>query len=104
MESSCSAGELKTIRAMGFNPKAVHKHEKAKAYPNRYPTNADSIGIEIVGALTNGSYGAGNSAQVASVKALVGALQQKYKLSNSDVYRHGVISYKHPTEGQGYDY
>ena len=104
IESSCSAGELKTIRAMGFNPKALHNHEKVKSYPNRYPTNTDSIGIEIVGALKNGSYGAGNSAQAASVKSLVDALQQKYKLGNSDVYRHGVISYKHPTEGQGYGY
>ena len=104
IESACSADDLEIIRAMGFAPTALHNHEKVKPYPNRYPTNTDSIGIEIVGALKNESYGAGNSAQVASVKSLIGALQQKYKLSDADVYRHGVISYKHPTEGQGYGY
>jgi len=102
--SSCSTSDLATIRSMGFNPTALHNFEKQKSYPNRYPMNSDSIGIEIVGIVNNGSYGSLNSAQRLSVRKLVYGLQKKYNLTSSDVYRHGVISYKEPTEGQGFGY
>jgi N-acetyl-anhydromuramyl-L-alanine amidase AmpD len=29
--------------------KALDTHERAKSYPNRYPVNSDSVGIELVG-------------------------------------------------------
>ena len=34
---------------MGWAPSGIHEHESRKTYPDRYPMNADRIGIEVVG-------------------------------------------------------
>lgn len=48
-EGACSVQGQKVIDAMGWAPSGIHEHESRKTYPDRYPMNADRIGIEVVG-------------------------------------------------------
>lgn len=56
-EKSCDPKELKTVNSLlhqkGFSfskrVKNVSRHELGKTYPLRYPSNSDSLGIEVVG-------------------------------------------------------
>jgi hypothetical protein len=83
---------------------ALNKHESGKEYPNRYPGNSDSIGIEVVGKATGKAgkevYEDPTPAQDSSVKWLVAELLTVFRLQISDVYRHPTLSYKNPTEAQ----
>jgi len=104
---SCSveeANEIKTIlKGKGTysqKVKRISDREKTKAYPDRYPTNADFLGIEVVGKLVDKSYEKPTAEQDASVKWLVAELLAFYKLTTADVYRHPQVSYKHPTEAK----
>ena len=104
---SCSvddATEIKTIlKGKGTYSKKVQRIsdlEKAKAYPARYPTSSDSLGIEVVGKLDGKSYEDATAEQGASVKWLVAELLAFYNLTTADVYRHSEVSYKHPTEAK----
>lgn len=82
-------------------------HERKKSYPERYPTNGDSIGIEIVGAYLGGKGDDGifeplNLQQKVSFFWLVKELIEKYGLSSvRDIYAHGHIARKKPSEGAG---
>src|SRR2546427_5069246 len=95
---SCSveeANEIKTIlKGKGTysqKVKRISDREKTKAYPDRYPTNADSLGIEVVGKLVDKSYEKPTAEQDASVKWLVAELLAFYKLTTADVYRHPQV-------------
>ena len=46
---SCSPAELKELNDAKGRPTAVNRIEMRKSVPLRYPSNEDSIGIEIVG-------------------------------------------------------
>jgi hypothetical protein len=48
-EYRCSPAELQALKR--FSPKTEHRMEMAKQVPQRYPSNEDSVGIEIVGAV-----------------------------------------------------
>ena len=79
----------------------LYKHEKAKSYPERYPMNEDSIGIEIVGDYdqSTGEYESVNANQNISLKWLVTELIENFNIDeNDDVYRHPDVSYKKQTE------
>jgi hypothetical protein len=53
-ENRCTPTELKALQR--FNPGKENKREMAKKVPARFPSNEDSIGIELVGeALPRGS-------------------------------------------------
>jgi N-acetyl-anhydromuramyl-L-alanine amidase AmpD len=52
-EHRCSATEHQALRH--FNPRTEHRMEMAKQVPERYPSNEDSIGIELVGAVVAGN-------------------------------------------------
>jgi N-acetylmuramoyl-L-alanine amidase len=55
VEQRCTPVELAALKK--FNPTAENSQEKAKQVPDRYPSNDDSIGIELVGkVLANGMY------------------------------------------------
>jgi hypothetical protein len=105
--SSCSKDEAAAIKKIGWNPAKLNTRESAKAYPDRYPMNSDSIGIEVVGGYDakTDSYADATKDQLSAVSALVGALQTKYSLQNDDVYTHSEVSYKAGSEGSnlGYD-
>jgi N-acetyl-anhydromuramyl-L-alanine amidase AmpD len=105
---SCTAEELKNVKAIlfkqgesyGTRVSALHKHESAKAYPDRFPTNEDSLGIEIVSAAAkDGTYEPVTAEQNASLAWLVATLETLLGLSaKADVFRHPEVGYKQPTE------
>jgi len=105
---ACTATELATANAIylkkgqsyGLRLRNLHNHEKNKSYPDRYPMNNDSIGIEIVGDYdkTKKSYESVNATQNKSLEWLVGELGKHFVLDKHDVYRHPEVSYKQPSE------
>ncbi|MBF9266277.1 peptidoglycan recognition protein family protein [Paracidovorax cattleyae] len=76
----------------------IHQMEMAKLSGSRFPTNLDSIGIELSGASKDGVYGAPTSAQNAASVWLVNELLKSLGLVRADVYRHPNIAYKQPSE------
>lgn len=69
----------------------VDTWEQKKLALNRYPTNNDSIGIEVVGAMKNGVYGTPTNAQNQSSRWLVSALLSTLKLDRGRIFPHGLI-------------
>lgn len=108
MTQKCTPTELKEATVLektkGARNKsiAVHRGEMAKAWPQRYPSNADSIGIEIVGASTGlpgkEIYEPVNPAQNASLRWLVKELAETLGVSMQEIYRHPEIGRKNTTE------
>ncbi|HWU76002.1 MAG TPA: peptidoglycan recognition family protein [Rhodanobacter sp.] len=110
VEKSCDPHELKTITSLmhkkgeGFGTRArdLSRHELGKTYPARYPSNNDSIGIEVVGMFLPGNkaFEQPTPAQLKSVKYLVDILLKLFRLNLlSDVYAHGEIARKEVSEG-----
>ena len=90
-----------------FNPIREHKREVVKSAPDRFPSNEDSIGIEIVGeALPRGTavvdekkvYESVNDAQNNSLKWLVSGLTTTLGVPLHEIFRHPTISRKNLTE------
>jgi len=77
-----------------------HKIEKKKDYPTRYPYNDTSIGIEFMGK-HNGKNGwePVTEDQIKAGVFLIQLLQNRYNLTNDDIYNHEDISRKTPGEG-----
>lgn len=107
-DGTCPADETKLIKGWGWSPTKVYNHEKVKAYPDRYPMNADSVGIETVSRCVKNcgpndkgtpEWEAPTAEQKASIATIVGILKKEYGLDNADIYEHDIISYK--TEGEG---
>lgn len=105
LEARCSPAERKLNAT--FNPSKEHQREMKKAVPDRFPSNQDSIGIELVGeALPRGSavadekkvYEQVSDAQNASLKWLIKELAETMNISVAEVFRHPVVSRKNPTE------
>ena len=105
---TCSAEELEKIKALYFQngvkfakrAENLSDYEKTKPYPERYLSNEDSIGIEIVG-----KYDAQRkqfeviiSDQNASLKWSVHTLGIELLLFDEDVSTHPKISRKKPSE------
>lgn len=90
-------------KAKGDDYTAVHQLESRRGYPDRYPTNGDSIGIEVVATYnaTTKTWQEPTEAQRASIQTLVGTLQNNFGLNDRDVYEHDRISYKTQGEGAG---
>jgi N-acetyl-anhydromuramyl-L-alanine amidase AmpD len=96
-EHRCSATELNTLRH--FNPTAEHRMEIAKQVPQRYPSNEDSVGIEIVGAVAGqGVYETVNAEQNASLRWLVAELTSTFGIPMTEIFRHPAVSRKNPSE------
>jgi len=104
---NCSTDELKNLKAILFEQKKsyvarvnkLYQHEKAKTYPDRYPTNEDSIGIEIVsGFSADKGYDSVSDKQNASLKWLIGSLEELLGLTANDIYKHSEVGYKQPSE------
>lgn len=79
----------------------VHNREKNKPYPKRYPTNKDSIGIEVAGTTDGeGIYQAPSQLQNFWSKWLVAELLDSFSMTRDQVFAHGKIgSTKRPSEG-----
>ncbi|MGH8435997.1 MAG: peptidoglycan recognition protein family protein [Pseudomonas sp.] len=104
MDQRCTPAELKALKT--FAPKAEHRRESLKQVPDRFPSNEDSIGIELVGELAGDSkrpdhereYECVTNEQNDSLKWLVAELQMSLGLSLTEVFRHPDASRKNPTE------
>lgn len=106
-EHRCSPTDLHTLKH--FSPKTEHRMEMAKPTPQRYPSNEDSIGIEIVGAVVAGKsrnpaeqgvYETVNEQQNASLQWLIAELTSTFGVPMSEIFRHPVVSRKNPTEAE----
>ena len=91
---------LKSKKSYSRKVKELSDHEAEKDYPARYPSNSDSLGIEVAGEATNGKYCDPTAEQAKSVKWLVTELLTEFKLTTTDVYRHPEVSYKEPSEAE----
>jgi N-acetyl-anhydromuramyl-L-alanine amidase AmpD len=100
----CAPAELKSLHAMGWQPTAMSRREHKKEWPDRYPTNIDSIGIEIVGHYRTVAgqaekvYDPVNDAQNSSLKWLVHELADTLSVSMQEVFRHPQVGRKTETE------
>jgi len=104
---SCSPAELKNIQAIMHKQgstysarlRTLHHHEMTKPYPDRYPSNEDSLGIELVArCFPKTGYESATAAQNSALRWLVTTLERLLFLSAPDVYRHPEVSTKQPTE------
>lgn len=105
--NDCSKAELAKANAIylkkgesyGLRVKNLHKHELSKTYPDRYPTNKESIGVEIVGdySVKNG-YETVNALQNESLEWLVKTLNKLLPIESDDIFRHPDVSYKKQSE------
>ena len=106
----CSKSDLKAVTSLLFAKgksysariKAVHNLEKSKPYPERFPLNEDSIGIEIVGNYDDKTktYEAIKPSQNTSLTWLIDELSNHFSFSKADIYRHPEVSYKMPSEAK----
>lgn len=105
VEMRCTPAETKALA--GKKPgKEIGRIEAAKSFPDRYPGNADAIGIELVGAakLKEGGgandyeYEAVTAAQQKSFDWLLPRLVDHFKVDAKEVYRHPDVSWKQPSE------
>lgn len=101
IDRTCGSDELRKIKGMGITAK--YNHEKSKPYPQRYPLNEDSVGIEVVARNNGGDdqWEEATTGQKQSIRVLIGFLKNEYHLSDDDVYAHDEISYKTLGEGAG---
>jgi N-acetyl-anhydromuramyl-L-alanine amidase AmpD len=98
-EHRCTPTELTALKR--FNPTAEHRREMAKQVPERYPSNEDSVGIEIVGAVVSqGVYEPVNADQNASLQWLVSELTSTLGIPMTEIFRHPDVSRKTPSEAQ----
>ncbi len=100
-KSTCNSSAMSKILAQSWTKqiKAIDAHERLKNYPDRYPINSDSIGIELVGShIDDKNYEAVTPLQNNSLQWLISDLYNHFKLSSSDVYKHPDVSYKNPGE------
>ncbi len=103
-EMRCTSTEL--IQLKKFNPSGTHRREMAKNIPNRYPSNQDSIGIEIVGQAfpanepdhDKRTYEALTKEQGDSLKWLIQELRLSLNVPLTEIFRHPTVSYKNKTE------
>lgn len=99
VEQRCTPVELAALKK--FNPTAEHEQERAKQVPDRYPSNDDSVGIELVGkVLANGVYEAVTAAQNTSLRWLISEIQATLGVAVTEVFRHPEVSRKNPAEAQ----
>ncbi len=103
-EMRCTPTELTQLKK--FDPSRTHRREIAKNVPFRYPSNKDSIGIEIVGQALpvnepdpdKRKYEALTKEQRDSLKWLIQELKFSLKIPLAEIFRHPTVSYKNKTE------
>ncbi|MDA7417969.1 N-acetylmuramoyl-L-alanine amidase [Xenophilus arseniciresistens] len=117
-QMSCAPAELKTLRKA--SAEVSNRIEMTKSVPQRYPSNSDSVGIEIVGKASlppnkpippglsgderlrfqgnHAVYEAVTPAQQVSLQWLIDFLRQNLHVPATEVHRHPDVSRKNPTE------
>jgi|WetSurMetagenome_2_1015567.scaffolds.fasta_scaffold76647_1 N-acetyl-anhydromuramyl-L-alanine amidase AmpD len=107
-EHTCKPIELHKLRTMKWPELSRYGEidEKKKRYPERYPTNADSIGIELVGEAlprkepnpAKRTFETVTGEQNMSLQWLVFELTAALGLPMNEIFRHPTVSYKNLTE------
>jgi len=98
-EHRCSQADLNALRH--FSPTNEHQREMQKQVPDRYPSNEDSVGIEIVGKSdSHGIYETLTAEQTASLSWLITELTSTFEVHMSEIFRHPVVARKNATEAQ----
>ena len=104
-EGTCDAQEQAAIESLERREayRAVHDRDKVKPYPERFPMNEDSVGIEVVAMYSAATrqWDPPTPEQAESIAQLVQILQKQYSLTDADVYEHDRISRKTAGEGAG---
>lgn len=103
-QHTCSPTEFKALK--GKKPgKPIGRIEAKKEWPTRYPSNGDSIGIEIVGQALPKTvpdakqvFERVTKAQQASLQWLVQELSLSLNVQMSEIFRHPDVSWKNETE------
>lgn len=103
LTKKCAPVELRKAEGVSKQGvKALHRYEMAKKWPDRFPTNEDSIGIELVGVAIKSEeeaiYESVTAEQNASLQWLISELTDTLGISTQEIYRHPQVSYKNPTE------
>lgn len=105
---NCSPAELRVAMEKakeGRSPLSIHEHKKP--WTDRYPSNNDSIGIELVGMAYPPTdpkqskepiYEKVTEAQNASLQWLINELIATLSIAPNAIQRHSRISYKNLTE------
>jgi len=105
LEARCTTEEQKLYKK--FNPTRENKMEMKKTVPDRFPSNEDSIGIELVGeALPRDktipdekkTYETVSEAQNNSLSWLIHELSAALHFRLIEVFRHPVVSRKNISE------
>jgi len=105
---SCAPAELKALHKAA--PRTENRIEQRKSFPDRFPANRDSIGIELVGEYKpNPDFGKVRGAdefvyvpvtvdQNSTLRWLVSELRATLKVAAEEVYRHPAVSFKTSSE------
>lgn len=102
LESRCTKEEQ--VQLGRFNPRAESHRENFKQVPDRFPSNLDAIGIEIVSETVKGPrpntsvFVPVDSAQNASLTWLGRELEATLNIATTEVFRHPTVSRKNETE------
>ncbi len=90
-----------------MSPSQRNHNEMDKDVPARYPSNVNSIGIELVGKSTPATrpgqpahYESVTAAQNTSLQWLVAGLTNALKIKATEVFRHPTASQKTPSEAE----
>lgn len=109
--SSCSSEDAKAIESIlhkkntswGQKFRLVTRHELKKDYPARFPHNHDSLGIEIVGVISNQKevYETPNELQLTALSWLLDELISTNNITIKDIFSHGKIAHKDKNKSEG---
>ena len=104
-EGTCDAAEQSAVESLARRQayREMHNREKAKPYPDRFPMNEDSVGIEVVAMYTEATrqWDPPTPGQSEAISLLARILKTQYSLTDADIYEHDRISRKTAGKGAG---
>ncbi|MEE3622798.1 peptidoglycan recognition family protein [Nitrospirillum sp. BR 11752] len=102
LQHSCPATEVKLIT--GWRVAQVHEIERQKAFPDRFPMNDDSIGIEIVSdniiEPKGTTFEPVTPEQNAALDWMIAGLKALLRFPAIEIYRHPDVSFKNIHEAE----
>jgi N-acetyl-anhydromuramyl-L-alanine amidase AmpD len=104
VEKACDAADIRALKK--YDPADEHQRESSKSVPQRFPSNEDSIGIELVGSALKDPgdpkakevYETVTDPQNASLKWLIEELTRLLGVPLTEIFRHPDVSRKNVTE------
>lgn len=104
-EMRCTPAQSRELQGKSAG-RGTGRVEAAKSWPDRYPGNADALGIEFVGAARPRQGGSANDfeyepvtrAQQNAFDWLLLRLLRHFDVSATEVFRHPEVSWKQPSE------